>query len=683
MAAYLRFYQFDSSPFDGSVTKRGMVLGTKALRGALAQVKQALDEGAPRICLSGPEGLGKTSFGRALPKLLADKAQVAVTIDPARSWEDIRARAGKKFGIESGAMSRKSLIAVRESGKRLVIVFDRAEQLSHETLDHLDILLQYKDDEGQQLVHCVMLANLEAAASGTEIPLLWWLDKFTTLQLQFSPIPVEGIRHYVEKHLAKAGWAGGQLFTQDALRAIHANTGGVPGAINALCERILIEGGIRGVTSINEEFIDQLCSDDLAAPTPASAPRESAEPTGDLSIGEFVTGPSAQEMLDDPNAQSGLDDEPELTLRPAPAPPVQEDITSLLVTQDSPDHLHTASEEPSAKHDDNASLELEEEPETDKFADFRDHQKSPTQLVGISRPGSASSSIPAPKRRMGGWWIAAAALAGAGWFAYSQLSMPTKLIETAEDKFEKVLEKAPKLAITKPKTTAPDETASLAPSLIDRADELVADPSTKLVPVPEVAVNEAPDQTVADDKPTSQSEDPAALQALANGGDDAATRRAAVVDSPTGADKAAKPSATPERKVVTAKPKPAVKQPSTDIPSEMLVINEYTAIPEAASAAPKLPVPDVRDDDAQDERTAQPPASPGNDSGTSKWLPVGTPAESEPPASIAPANAVPGEPPPAKAGASPAPATTSTPLAAPTAPPTSPPAPAATAAPDA
>ncbi|MDP6979198.1 MAG: hypothetical protein QF570_11440 [Myxococcota bacterium] len=646
MAAYLRFYQFDSSPFDGSVTKRGMVLGTQALRGALAQVKQALDEGAPRICLSGPSGLGKTSFGRALPKLLAQEAQVAVAIDPTRSWEDIRARAGKKFGVEGGAMSRKSLIAARKPGKQLVIVFDQAEMLSHETLDHLDILLQYKDDDGQQLVHCVMLANLEAAASGAEIPLLWWLDKFTTLQLQFSPIPVEGIRHYVEKHLAKAGWAGGELFTPDALRAIHANTGGVPASINALCERILIEGGIRGVTSINEDFIDQLCGTDLASPRPTREPRESAEHSADLSIGEFATGPSAQEMLDDPNAQAGLDDEPEVTLRPEPpaAPATaQEDIASLLVTQDSPEHLHTASEEPPAKQDASASLELEDEPESDKFADFYEQQETPTQLVGISRPGSANASIPAPKRRMSGWWIAAAALAGVAWFAWSRLSMPTELIETAEVEIEKALEKPPKNAASETKATG--------------------------------------DAFASEDTP------PDASKTLANADDPAATGNATTIGSPTrpneAANLAAKPAAKSEPDTATAKPRPAVKQPSTDIPSEMLVINEYTAIPKAASAAAKLPISDAHDDEALDQRTEQPPASPASAPETSKPLAIETPAKADPPASIAPTKALPSEAPTSGAADVPTETTASNAATTPTALQTSTPAPTATPTPDA
>ena len=210
MAAYLRFYQFEKSPFESKAAKKGLVLGTKSLKGAFGRVKQGLGEGSPRICLSGSEGIGKTSFCRALPKLLADTAQTAVVLDPRKPWREVRATIAKRFKLDGGAISRKALIAAREGSKQLVLVIDQAEALSHESLDHLDILLQYKCDDGKQLLHCVMLADLDAASTGTEIPLLWWLDKFTTMQLQVSPIPVEGLRHDVEKHLAKAGWAGGE-----------------------------------------------------------------------------------------------------------------------------------------------------------------------------------------------------------------------------------------------------------------------------------------------------------------------------------------------------------------------------------------------------------------------------------------------------------------------------------------
>lgn len=663
MAAYLRFYQFDSSPFDGSVTKRGMVLGTQALKGALARVKQGLEEGAPRICLNGSKGLGKTSFGRALPKLLANDAVVAVVLDPNDSWDEIRVRAGRKFGLENASMSRKSLVAARPAGKRFVLVFDQAEQLCHETLDHLDILLQYKDDNGEQLVHCVMLANLDAAASGTEIPLLWWLDKFTTLQLQFSPIPVEGIRHYVEKHLAKAGWAGGELFTPGALRAIHANTGGVPGSINALCERILVEGGLRGVTSIDEDLIDSLCGNDLGGPAPAAKAKSNAKPaapaepapdqTGDFSIGDFATsGLTAQEMLDDPNAQASLDEEPAVDLRgKTERAPQRDDLASLIMTQDSPDLMETHGSQPAASQSE--SLELENEPDADKFADlYEETNSSPRRLVGLSKPGRNAPTIARPKKRWGGAIAVTITLAAVGWFIYSQLDLSPEVIESAETRIEKVLEKTPKLALKKKPQAVPaddeleeefeveedegTETATLPPSLLDRADEMVADPNAKLIPIPNL-------QTEAGETGKKASAGDPAQESV-----EVAKGEAARSESGTAPATPAAPRAKPSVKTTQ-------KAPTTDIPEEMLVINEYTAIPEAAASAPKLPVPDGEDEatnvlEGEAEASAPARIAPSPDAAAAKESAAGNRASPPARPPVARVKQTPPENPPASAG---------------------------------
>ncbi len=597
MAAYLRFYQFNSSPFDGSVAKRGMVLGTQSLRGALGRVKHALEEDAPRICLSGSEGVGKTSLCRALPKLLAQEALVAVVIDPRRSWEDIRARVAKKFGIEGTALSRKSLMGARQEGKRLVVVIDRAELLSHEVLDHLDILLQYKDDHGGQLLHCVMLANLEAAASGAETPLLWWLDKFTTLQLQFSPIPVEGVRHYVEKHLAKAGWAGGQLFTPEALRAIHSNTGGIPGAINKLCERILIEGGIRAITSISEDFIEELCGGAPSATNPRDG-MDSAELSADLSFGDFGTSPTAQEMLDDPCAQPTLGNEEEEKERESQQIGDVADIASLLVTQDSPEPLRTVSDETQTNDDrDTSAIELEEEPHETKYADF--YESNHTSIPSSASVNRSASTASSRGGRHGGMIVGLVALAAIGWYMHSRLSVPTKLIETAEEKIEEVLEKAPKITLMTKVTPEAAEVedleedeSGLPPSLLDRADELVADPTADLIPVPQIdSAAVAVVEETNDNSELAEATRPPAEEAL-DGPDSRKQAEEEVAAAPEApADKAPRPSATVERQ-------------SSEIPSEMLVINEYTAIPQAAETAPKLALP-VDDDEDELEAVAQ------------------------------------------------------------------------------
>ncbi|MFT5695133.1 MAG: general secretion pathway protein A [Myxococcota bacterium] len=608
MAAYLRFYEFDNSPFESDAAKRSMVLGTQSLRGAFGDVKQGLEDDSPRICLSGPGGVGKTSFCRALPKLLSDTARVALIQNPRKSWQEIRATIAKKFELEGGAISRKALLKAGSDGKQLVLVIDQAESLSHEALDHLDILLQYKRDDDKQLLHCIMLADLEAASSGTEIPLLWWLDKLTTLQLQFSPIPVQGLRHYVEKHLAKAGWAGGELFTHEALVSIHRNTGGVPRAINELCERILIEGGAREITSITPAVIEQLCGDNFA-----DEPTLSPELSADFSFGDFGTSPTAQEMLDNKDHLKRESEARAEADREAFAP-ITQDLVSLIETQDSPEPLRMAPEVP-ANEENSLSLELADTPHAEED-DPSYQMPSSRPRTGISRPPSASRARKSPVRSIVG--LAAVLLVAVG--INSQLPAPSEMIQNAEVRIAKAFNQKPakqsvtlaadqieinedvadqELADLVQSVDAKEGSSSLPPSLLDRADQIAAETGLDLIPLPEL------DTTLNGDAPAKIAVDVTAdtkpselARALDMKASDRLPTAGAATKMPSQVVTVATPNPQPTTqssrgKTAGTKPpkSPSQAKASEQFSSDLMVVNEYTAIPQAAESAPKLPTP--------------------------------------------------------------------------------------------
>ena len=260
MSAYLKFFQLECSPFDTG-PQSSVVLGTRALRDAYAQIEAGIREQAPRICVDGGAGLGKTSLARAMPKLLRDQARVVLLLNPALSWSTLRAAIIRQLDLEGGILSRTTLLERRNDGQRLVVVIDAAEKISGESLEHLDILLAYRTDDDEQLIHCVLLANLEQARQMGDCPLLWWLDSLNTLQLEFAPIPVGGVRSYIVKHLKRAGWTGGDLFNAEAARAIHRITGGVPRSVSELCERVLTEAAEQSIERIDAAFVETVCGE--------------------------------------------------------------------------------------------------------------------------------------------------------------------------------------------------------------------------------------------------------------------------------------------------------------------------------------------------------------------------------------------------------------------------------------
>lgn len=254
MATYLKFHELNAPPFERSTGSR-FVLATEALRTAYAEIKGGLEEGSPRICLSGGAGIGKSSLAAALPKLLDGGFRCVLVRDPSVPWDRLKAALIRQLALPGGLLSRSTLEQTRAEGRRIVIVVDQAEKIEAESLEHLDVILGYKSESGEQLVQCVLLANLEAAPRGQDVPLLWWLDQLTTLQLQFSPIPLAGLRAYVDKHLKKAGWKGQSLFTDAAIVAIHRYTGGIPGTVGALCEELLGRAAAKRVPRIDEDLV--------------------------------------------------------------------------------------------------------------------------------------------------------------------------------------------------------------------------------------------------------------------------------------------------------------------------------------------------------------------------------------------------------------------------------------------
>ena len=276
MSAYLKFFELEQSPFEGKAQAQ-VVLGTRALREAFATIRDGLEEDAARICLNGGRGMGKTSLARALPKLLADSARVAVVLDPSLSWDSLRGSIAKQWGLEGGGLPRAGLVEAART-RRLVLVIDQAERASEEFLDYLDVLLSYRSENDEPVVQSVLLARLHGDGARDPVPLIWWLDRIQTLQLEFTPLPRDGVESYLRRHLKRAGWRGGELFSAAAARAIHGYTGGIPGEISALGERLLVRAAEHHVIHIDDEFVHAFFDEEMLGEEDARKAGEGAEP---------------------------------------------------------------------------------------------------------------------------------------------------------------------------------------------------------------------------------------------------------------------------------------------------------------------------------------------------------------------------------------------------------------------
>lgn len=327
MNSHLKFFDLAQSPFVGD-DRAPLVLGTPAMRALVTALRAALAEGTSRLCVRGEAGIGRTSFGRALPRLLGDEARVALIPDPTLPWPSLRAGLPEQWGLDEAALSRPRLLeAARE--RRLLLVVDRAEEADDELLDHLDVLLGVPEDGEGPGVQAVLLAR-SAPATAPPAPVFAWIERVAGRTLDFDPMPPAFMSTYLEKHLKRAGWSGGPLFTADAADAIHARTRGVPGAVSALCEALLVEAAARSL-----ETIDAAAVEALLPPAAAGEARDAGTWTLDDAFDEApaagteVASPTAgpREAAPPSEHDTARSETPETD--PLLAPPTEEELRAI------------------------------------------------------------------------------------------------------------------------------------------------------------------------------------------------------------------------------------------------------------------------------------------------------------------------------------------------------------------
>jgi MSHA biogenesis protein MshM len=253
MTDLLQHFGLERSPF-ADEPHASSVIGTRALRKLVARIQAALRDRRTRIGVCGVAGIGKSSLAVALPKLFAGNTRVATLLDPSLAWPEIRLALARDWRLGGERLSRKSLLEA--AGRdRLVIVVDRAEEVSDSLLGHLEVLQEIQDADGKPAVTVILFVHLAEEVDAPKPAALEWLSRSEAALLRFEPLSPDSVADYIERRLRRAGYRGAPLFTPRAALAIHAETNGVPGAVSRLCDQLLTDAAARRLRSIDEPFV--------------------------------------------------------------------------------------------------------------------------------------------------------------------------------------------------------------------------------------------------------------------------------------------------------------------------------------------------------------------------------------------------------------------------------------------
>lgn len=144
------------------------------------------------------------------------------------------------------------------AGRRTILIFDEAQNLEPEALEHLRMLSNINADKFQILQ--LILVGQPQLRDLLREPRLHQFAQRISSDFHLRPLDEQEVIRYIEFRLQAVGGAP-TLFTEEACRLVAVASGGVPRMINVLCDTALVYGFAGGAPAIGADIMAEVISD--------------------------------------------------------------------------------------------------------------------------------------------------------------------------------------------------------------------------------------------------------------------------------------------------------------------------------------------------------------------------------------------------------------------------------------
>jgi len=261
---YEEYYGLKRRPFTKTPDPKFLFM-SRVHEEALARLQYAVEE-KELVVLTGDVGCGKTTLTMALIDSLGEKYRIILIINPRLTSAQFLRTVAKRFDIPvSGRFSgfKDDLLDAiyskvyedYQAGITPVIIIDEAQLIpDKDTFEEIRLLTNFQLDDAN-LLSLILVGQPDLRRRLNHkayLPLKQRIGLFYHL----GPISEDEIKGYVE-HRLKVGGCEEQLFTEEALKALHAYSGGVPRLINSMATAALLSGLGSGYRIIERQLINE------------------------------------------------------------------------------------------------------------------------------------------------------------------------------------------------------------------------------------------------------------------------------------------------------------------------------------------------------------------------------------------------------------------------------------------
>jgi general secretion pathway protein A len=257
---YLAFFNLTDDPFN-LTPDPFFFYPSKEHTDVLSSLNYAAEQKEGFSLIVGEPGTGKTTILRTFMNAWQEAAATALIMTPRLSpeeflqaaLEDLNIRIERTNKNEMIKAFRDALIAQSQSGRRVIIVVDEAQNLPTETLEELRLLSNLETDKEKLLQ--IILTGQPELAKRLSSEHLKQLDQRIGVRMTLRPLDMDETSDYINFRLIKAG-KGTVSFTQGARKQIYRLSKGIPRLINLLSSRSLMAAYVDGSKSVEKIHVE-------------------------------------------------------------------------------------------------------------------------------------------------------------------------------------------------------------------------------------------------------------------------------------------------------------------------------------------------------------------------------------------------------------------------------------------
>ncbi len=274
---YEASFGFDARPF-AAIPKIEQYCPSESSENALHTIARCIEREEGPALLFGAAGSGKT----LLCKMLAARFRNTMRVAPLAGGRICTRRAllqnillAMKLpyrGLEEDDLRLQLTEAIQGETTGLLLIVDEAQALPLRLLDELKMLTNIGSD-GRPRVQLVLAGDAGLEERFTH-PKIESFSQRIAARCYLSPLEREDTKNYARLQLQMAGGEAAEIFSDDALDAIHTASHGTPRIINQVCDHALLLGSLTDARPLDALAIEEAWADLQQLPAPVRTPRE-------------------------------------------------------------------------------------------------------------------------------------------------------------------------------------------------------------------------------------------------------------------------------------------------------------------------------------------------------------------------------------------------------------------------